>query len=112
MKVYLAAPYPLRDSAIIVMKQLEQQGHEVTSTWLKQVDKEDDATARMDLADVDACEMLILWQPGYEEQGTGGRHVEFGYALARGKLLTVIGRRSNAFHQLYDCRVIDRVEDL
>ncbi len=113
MKIYLAAPYPTRNDAIKLMTKLEAMGHVVTSRWLKEVDAEDDATARKDLEDVDAAELLLLWQPTeWERAGTGGRHVEFGYALARGKQLTLLGRRVNAFHQLYDVRVIDRIEDL
>lgn len=104
----------MRDEAIVMMTRLESLGHVVTSTWLKQTDAEDDATARMDLADVDAAEMLLLWQPGeWASKGTGGRHVEFGYALARGKLLTIIAEEpTNAFHRLYDVRIIRTIEDL
>lgn len=31
--------------------------------------------------------------------GRGGRHVEFGYAMAKGKRLIVVGHRENLFHE-------------
>ena len=34
----------------------------------------------------------------------GGRHVEFGYALALGKTIEVIGPRENVFHLLEDVK--------
>jgi nucleoside 2-deoxyribosyltransferase len=113
VRIYLAAPYNIRERAIGMMHELQRQGHEVTSRWLKEVDDESDATARKDLEDIDAAEMLVLWQPdGWEALGTGGRHFECGYAFAKGKQLTLVGKRANAFHQLYDFRVIERIEDL
>jgi nucleoside 2-deoxyribosyltransferase len=101
MKIYIAAPYPIRDEAISIMHALEAHGHVVTSTWLRQVDTMGDYYARLDLADVDACDMLLFYQPDeWVNKGTGGRHVEFGYAIARKKLVVMIGPHSNIFHYL------------
>jgi len=36
---------------------------------------------------------------GYTRSGRGGRHVEFGYAMAKGKRLIVVGYRENLFHE-------------
>lgn len=99
--VYIAAPYPLREAAIAVMHRLEDAGFEVTSTWLKQEDKLEDAFARLDLADVDRADTLVaLNPPEWVSVGTGGRHVEFGYALARQKPIVMVGERGNIFHYL------------
>lgn len=113
MKVYIAAPYPIRDYAIWVMHQLEARGYEVTSRWLKAPDELADEHARKDLADVDAADILLaLNPPDWHNAGTGGRHVEFGYAVARGKQIVLWGAKSNIFHYLSDVKVIDSLEDL
>jgi nucleoside 2-deoxyribosyltransferase len=80
---------------------LEAFGHEVTSTWLRQADDDTNDSAVMDLHDVTRAEALVLLNPReFQHSGTGGRHVEFGYALALGKPLVIVGMRSNVFHQL------------
>jgi len=55
--------------------------------------------ALADIQDIDRAEAILL----YSEDPTvgvprGGRHVEFGYALAKGKRLFVIGPKENIFH--------------
>lgn len=55
--------------------------------------------ALQDLADVDACDMLILFNPPDEKQ-TPGRNIEFGYALAKGKMLGICGKQWGVFQQL------------
>ena len=113
MKVYIACPYPLRAYAISTMASLEARGHVVTSRWLKAPDELSDQCAREDLADVAAADVLLALNPAcWEERGTGGRHVELGYALALGKRVVLVGKRSNIFHHHSDVRVIERVEDL
>jgi nucleoside 2-deoxyribosyltransferase len=111
VKVYIAAPYPERAAAQQVMRRLNEEGIEVTSTWLVQEDKLEDQYARLDLADVARADVLVaLNLPGYENAGTGGRHIEFGYALALGKPIVLVGARSNIFHYLDDVAVCDEAE--
>jgi nucleoside 2-deoxyribosyltransferase len=101
MKVYIAAPYPERAYAVRVMAACEAVGLTVTSRWLKAPDELADEHARKDLDDVRACDLLIALNPrDYEHAGTGGRHVELGYALALGKRVLLVGERSNIFHYL------------
>jgi nucleoside 2-deoxyribosyltransferase len=112
MKVYVAAPYPIRDLAIYVMRALEEHGHEVTSRWLKALDELTDEHARKDMEDVASADVLLAMNPdGWENIGTGGRHVEFGYALALGKRVVLIGQRSNMFHYLNQVTVVDTLEE-
>ena len=112
MKVYIAAPYPCRDEAIAIMHKLEAAGHEVTSRWLKSPDELADEHARKDLDDVARADVLLaINAEAWENKGTGGRHVEFGYAIALGLRLVLIGRRSNIFHYLSDVHVIAKLED-
>lgn len=112
MKVYIAAPYPLRDKAATMMRVLELKGIEVTSRWLKAPDTMCDEHARKDLDDVAAADLLLAFNPdGWGEKGTGGRHVEFGYALALGKPILLVGERTNIFHHLSNVTQIDELQD-
>lgn len=113
MTIYIAAPFDLHTVATHVMQWLESQGHTVTSSWLRGHEGLDDAHARLDLADVARADTLLLINPeGWERSGTGGRHVELGYALRMGKQIVVLGVRSNIFHYLDCVRIIERIEDL
>lgn len=101
MKAYIAAPYEERNLAIAVMRELEARGVTVTSSWLMVVDQNDSPTAEKDLADVAEADMLLAINPSsYANKGTGGRHVELGYAIALGKKIVLAGERSNIFHYL------------
>lgn len=111
-RVYVAAPYEMRDEAIKIKRVLENLEYEVTSRWLTQLDEEGDAGARMDLADVERADALLLLNPEeFRRIGTGGRHCEFMYAWTLGKKIVVLGVRSNIFHHLSNVRVIDKLED-
>jgi nucleoside 2-deoxyribosyltransferase len=106
MRVYIAAPYPERDAARLLMAELERAGFEVTSTWLREEDELADKFARLDLADVDRADVLVaINPPTYLKAGTGGRHVELGYALALHKPIVLVGERSNIFHFLDNVQV-------
>jgi hypothetical protein len=48
-----------------------------------------------DLTDIGAAEVVVSFTGA---GGKGGRHVEFGYALATGKRLVIVGQRENVFH--------------
>jgi len=113
MNIYIAAPYSCRNFAIAVMTTLELRGHVVTSRWLKD-DSEtlNDEWARNDLYDVASADALFaLNLPGWEDKGTGGRHVEFGYALALGKRIVLVGQRSNIFHYLNAVLVVSTIDE-
>jgi hypothetical protein len=114
MRVYIAAPYPLRDEAIETMHALEARGHTVTSRWLKGMSENtDDEWAREDLQNVRTADALLLLHPEeWNDRGTGGCHVEFGYALAFNKQIVLLGKPSNIFHCLSIVRVIGAVEEL
>lgn len=113
MKIYIAAPYPCREEAVDVMRWLESQGHTVTSRWLTDSEDISDTSANQDLEDIrDAHLLLALNSAGWESLGSGGRHVELGYALALGKSIVLVGFRSNIFHYLHQIRVIRSVDEL
>lgn len=111
MKVYIAAPYQERDYAITVMLALEARGIAVTSRWLKSPDELADQFAREDLADVASADWLLaLNPPAYANKGTGGRHVELGYALALGKRIALVGDKTNIFHYISDIVRVDNFD--
>lgn len=104
-KCYLAGPYSERLTLARYAFELLQDGHAVTSRWLMGAHPygSDPKEAQNDLDDVQACDTLILFADG---TSPGGRHVEFGYALARGKTLYVVGEEagSNLFYTLAAAR--------
>lgn len=52
-----------------------------------------------DLRDVEDAHVLVFFsEPPRSSLSRGGRHVEFGYAMALGKTVIVVGPRENVFH--------------
>lgn len=100
-RIYLAARFSARPEMEIIANRLAALGHTITASWV--YGGEDGLTrakiALLDLADVDRADTVISYtHPRGTFTNGGGRHVEFGYALARGKRLVVIGERENVFH--------------
>ena len=93
--------------------ELRQMGHEVSTRWLE-TNFETDARGRsatapaeyrakyaeIDMEDVRAADCVINFTEPPDDGGRGGRHVEFGFAVALGKRLIVVGYRENLFHHL------------
>ena len=98
-RVYLAGPYSERLTLARYAFELLQDGHAVTSRWLMGTHPYGTlpSEAQNDLDDVQACDTLVLFSQG---TSPGGRYVEFGYALARGKTCYVVGPQDNLFHYL------------
>lgn len=117
IKVYLAARYSRNAEMREVRDILASFGMEVTSRWidlhpdivgnheeskgedaLNRAPKECAPLAMHDLDDLARSNWVI----NFTGQGgrRGGRHVEFGYALATGKRLFVVGPREHVFHTL------------
>ncbi len=139
IKIYLAARYSRREELCGYRTQLQQRGYTVTSRWLngghqidhagKQIGGDgehlvEDGTAEEakalrrhfaveDVEDVYAADMLIAFteQPR-SGHSRGGRHVEFGLAIARGKKVIVVGPRENVFCWLPEIEAFDSFEEL
>ena len=100
MKVYLAGRYQ-EQAAMRACRDEWADKISVTARW---IDGKHDGVAPQiccldDLADIDAADALVLWNPKAQHgNGRGGRHVELGYALAREKRIIIIGDRENVFH--------------
>jgi nucleoside 2-deoxyribosyltransferase len=113
-KVYLAAPFAKQDEIATYAEELRALGIVVTSRWLDEPESSSETDvqqAQRDLADIDNADVLISFTepPAFKDypgifisytNPRGGRHVEFGYALAQGKEVWVVGYRENIFHHL------------
>jgi hypothetical protein len=119
VRIYLAARYGRHPEMQQVAADLQAAGHEVTSRWIwgshdlpSGVDVPDRAEATRfaveDIADLMKAECLISFTeaPGADGRARGGRHVEYGIALAlhmthTGAMrLITVGPRENVFHWL------------
>ena len=114
MKVYLASRYSRREELNVYRADLEQRGLTVTSRWLagdhqisdsglseqaKEADRIRFATEDWeDLLQAELC--ISFTEEPRSSNSRGGRHVEFGAALAAGQRCVVIGPRENVFHCL------------
>jgi len=113
MRIYLASRYSRRVEMLCIRSKLEALGHTVISRWLETewVNRPNQSSAAppeyrekyalIELEDIDKCTLMINFTepPGIANAGRGGRHVEFGYALAKKKTIIVVGHRENLFHE-------------
>lgn len=114
MKVYLAAQFHQKDEINEYATQLRAAGIFVTSSWLDepfapntQLGEVNETTrreyAQRDLLDIDEANLLVFFSiPDTQLFRRGGRHVEFGYALAKNIPILVVGPQENIFHSLDD----------
>jgi nucleoside 2-deoxyribosyltransferase len=116
MKVYLAAPYGARETIRGLAEEITRIGFTVTASWLQETHEINDGTqgaavaldpaqvavhAATDLRDIDNSDLLVLFTAAnVGVEGGGGRHVETGYAIAKGLPVLVVGEPENVFHRL------------
>ena len=107
MRVYLAARYRHAEELRRRAEELSALGHDVTSRWIRGGHSvaggyDDPRWARYaqeDFDDVESADAVVcLLEPN--GGGSGGRHVEFGLALAWGKRTIVVGEPAHLFHTL------------
>ena len=122
LKIYIASRWDDRPDALLIKKFIEDKGLICTSTWLTPHDEQSmDALkggaiekprqrAVKDFEDIDAADVYLVYSPKKSHRnGTGGKHVELGYALAKGKTCVLVGERENIFHYHPAVRVVDGV---
>lgn len=114
MWVYLAGRYSRREELVRVADDLQSAGHYVTSRWLHgghqisdeglNAERDEELRTRFaveDWEDLESADALIAFTEAPRSSTTrGGRHVEFGAALAMGKLCLIVGPRENVFYGL------------
>lgn len=122
MNIYLAAKFgekpEMRKWAVV----LRDAGHKVTSSWLSSQNATDaEATvetltkgASDNLFDINAADVMVTkaQAPGTAHTG-GGRHFEFGYAVANGMPVIIVGPKGeHVFHYLPGVRHVPDLETL
>jgi len=103
-RIYLAACFEqqaeVRDKAI----ELEKLGFICTSSWrfedgnIPPTSAHLDKCAKQDLTDLRNANYFVCLTSQASQRG--GKHVEFGYALALDIPCLLVGRRENIFHSL------------
>ncbi len=131
LKVYLAAPYLMKDEIQARAEELRASGIVVTSSWLTEphapstqmadITPEQHRTyAIQDMKDVRAADILVFWTDPTKTIIRAGRHVEFGVALGIGLTrkipIFVVGTEyENIFHYMPQVTHFDsweKVKDL
>lgn len=123
MKYYIAARFDRCDEMNQYAQQLRNLGHEVDCRWLQGLHQlhpgavelettgfktRDEGVSLLaapfaldDVEDLAKSDAIIFFsEPPESYSKRGGRHVEFGMAIALKKILIVIGIRENVFHCL------------
>lgn len=114
IKLYLAARFGRRAEMEQIADRLKSLGFDITARWV--YGGEDGLTraqiAMLDLEDVDRADVVVSFtHPRGTLTSGGGRHVEYGYALAKNKGLVIIGARENVFHAHPKASVFETLED-
>lgn len=110
MRIYIAGSFQAQRRLRPIRDKLWQMGHEVISSWLDECAMPPSMTkdefykqlAVKDLTEVRAADCIIL--DTFDVSTTGGRMVEWGYALGHPKLKYVIGSSDCLFLELADRR--------
>jgi hypothetical protein len=81
---------------------LRRRGHWIVSRWIDGQDTDDRQAVARDWEDLHNADCLVAFAetPGAPGRQRGGRHVEFGIALARGIRVILVGEPENVFHYL------------
>ncbi|OWK34085.1 hypothetical protein [Sphingomonas dokdonensis] len=123
-RVYIAARFSRRAECNALGHELAARGAIITSRWTKpnsdhvmpsglSAQAEDSERQRFALEDVDDV-LAATWMVSLMEEprsnGRGGRHVEFGIAVALGHRLTIIGPRETVFHHLPSVEHFETIE--
>lgn len=125
MKIYLMAKYERFPEMQKIAALLEQDGHEVTSRWIRGLSRPFDPDmpeamkntlaaklAQQDLDDLREADVCVGFSDDPTIPGRGGRHVEMGYALALGKKVWIVGGMENIFHCLPQVALAGDLEEL
>lgn len=114
-RIYIASRYSRKPEMLKYISVLESAGHTVQADWLQSNHDHTPSIdcAEIDITDVSACDIFLTFT---EEPRTtnsrGGRHVEFGMALALKKRLIIVGPEENIFHSLPQVERVDTFREL
>lgn len=110
MKIYLAHNFEAREWLREGLKEGLWKGHEITSRWIIDGPHSDGTdrvlSAHTDLEDIDKADYLVLFLDSFRNQSGREKWFEFGYALAKHKLILLLGEdKSCVFTNLDDLRI-------
>lgn len=116
-KFYFAGyPYKGRRLELAIIKHIiESYGHKVVSTWIDSYPQPINRSelAEKELKEIDECDCLMAFTEDPETAHyKGGRHVEYGYAIAKHKDIIVVGPKENLFYWLPTNLHFRKIEDL
>jgi hypothetical protein len=113
LRVYFSARSARQAELQRFAEQARAVGLEVSSRWVQNLSADAHSAGRLraaedDLEDLASSDVCVAFTDGplatsetpTSSAGSGGRHVEFGYALASGLRLLVVGPREHLFHEL------------
>lgn len=112
-RVYLAAKYEDRSEMCDLAEMLAQEGIECVSRWINDPeDKKYSASNRSqgqrDLADIRCADVFVVFcESVYRDSGSGGRHVETGYAMGEGIPIIFAGEPKHVFGSMPNTTVIE-----
>ena len=113
-KFYIASLFSEREQSAEIANQIEERlGWVNVARWVKGGEEGllRHQIADLDLEDVNAADVfIVISHPRGTPKPGGGRWVEFGYALARGKWTFVIGPYENVFTHHEDVKVYPTVD--
>jgi nucleoside 2-deoxyribosyltransferase len=114
LDIYIAGKFDAKDRLRIERDRIHAlKVGDVISLWLDEETMAPDETltngigipaevgleyAERDLWEIDAADLLIL--DTFDDNLRGSREVEFGYALAQGTEVWVVGPKRNVFHEM------------
>jgi len=114
LQIYIAASFPRKNEACVLANMLAAMGHKITSRW----HSEDSSyatveqmhnRAKRDYEDLDACNVFVSLTG--DNLTHGGRHAEFGFALAMSKRVILIGEREHVLHWCSGVELYKDVEE-
>lgn len=120
IKIYIAGSYGRRAELLEHKLDYIANGGICTSGWLDNPESEaennglgaEPATyATRDLDDIMEADALVLFAEPIGINARGGKHVEFGFAMAHGKGCFVVGRKETVFQWLPFVRQFDTWEE-
>lgn len=124
MRIYLAARFGRRVEMRAIALRLLELGHDITSRWVWSDNKHVDDGVNVpepllargfaddDLEDLSNAQLVISFMEPPGVASRGGRHTEFGYALAKGKQLWIVGQPEHIFHTLLRVQIFPCVDQV
>lgn len=115
MKIYTAGRYSRREEILEYAKKLSNAGHVVTARWVNgdEEGKSLEDIAIMDLDDVKAADMVLVYTDEYGSlQKGGGRHTELGLGYAYGKHVWIVGPKEQVFHSLPGVKQFENTDEV